>query len=132
MNSHDRIGYDLGLRQEWNMYAPGPKTIHGWIIAPADLADGSQIDAITEAPVSRNKPDDIGAYMGDDHWRRYLSNIFEEPDPKTLQIFADYLISKWNDHHFKAQRVQSISIIFMWQNTNEISNPQEEVLYFSS
>jgi Vitamin K-dependent gamma-carboxylase len=132
MNDHDVIGYNLGLRQEWNMYAPRPRTIHGWLIVPADLADGTQVDLITGQQVSTTKPCDIGAYMGDDHWRRYLSNLFDDRDPQALRIYADYLIHRWNRDHLNEQGVQSVSIIFMREDTDDQSNPQREVLYFSS
>jgi hypothetical protein len=132
MNRHDVIGYNLGLRQEWNMYAPRPKTIHGWLIVPADLADGTRVDLITGKQVSTTKPRDIGVYMGDDHWRRYLSNLFDERDPETLRTYADYLIHQWNKNHLNEQGVQSVSIIFIREDTDDKSNPQQEVLYFSS
>jgi len=132
MNSHDRIGYDLGLRQEWNMYAPRPKTIHGWLIVPAELADGSQVDLLTGKQASQDKPADIGAYMGNDHWRRYLSNLFDDRNPETLRTYADYMTRRWNNDHPQKQHVQSISILFMRENTTDSLPPQREVLYFSS
>jgi hypothetical protein len=70
MDRNDRFGGLMGLRQQWNMYAPRPRTIHGWLIVPTDLADGTEVDLFTAQSVSWDKPNDIGAYFGDDRWRR--------------------------------------------------------------
>ena len=81
------------------------------------------------------KPDDISAYFGDDRWRRYLSNLFNDRNPQTLQQYADYLVRNWNQRHDEKQKVQTVTIVFMKQATLPdltITSPQNDVLYFHS
>jgi len=135
MQYHDFYGGTLRLDQRWNMYAPAPRAVHGWLVVPANLADGSQIDLFTGQPTSWVKPGDIGAYWGDDRWRRYLSNLMDDQDPNELQRYADYLVNKWNESHSSDRKVATITIIFMKQITKPdltITAPEQDVLYFHS
>jgi len=133
MKQHDAFGNALRLDQRWNMYAPYPRKEHGWLVIPADLADGTQVDLFTGQSVSWEKPKDIGAYFGDDHWRRYLSNLSDDRDPQVLQGYADYLVHHWNQAHGQNQKIQAIAIIFVKQVTLPdltITSPEKDVLYF--
>lgn len=135
MQEHDVVGNTLRLDQRWNMYAPHPRQEHGWLVVPADLAEGQQIDLFTGQPVSWDKPEDLGAYFGDDRWRRYLSNLFDERDPKALQGYADYLVRRWSQHHGPDQKIQAVTIIFMRQVTMPdltVTPPEKEILYFKA
>ena len=131
MKQHDIGGNILRLNQRWNMYAPYPRKEHGWLVIPADLADGTQVDLFTGQSISWEKPKDIGAYFGDDRWRRYLSNLFDDRDPQALQSYSDYLVRNWNHAH--DQKIQAVSIVFMKQMTMPdltIAPPEKDVLYF--
>ncbi len=133
MHQHDALGNTLRLDQRWNLYAPYPRKEHGWPVIPADLADGTQVDLFTGQPISWEKPRDIGAYFGDDRWRRYLSNLFDDRDPQALQGYADYLVHNWNQGHGGNQKVQTVTVIFMKQVTRPdltITAPAKDVLYF--
>jgi vitamin K-dependent gamma-carboxylase-like protein len=133
MNKHDTFGNIVRLDQRWNMYAPAPRKEHGWLVVPADLANGSQVDLFTGQAVSWEKPKDIGAYFGNDHWRRYLSNLFDDQDPQALQGYADYLVRNWNQYHREDQKIQAMTITFMRQETQPdltITPPEKDVLYF--
>jgi len=39
-----------GLDQRWNMFAPNPASSDGWMLAPAKLADGTEVDLFTRRP----------------------------------------------------------------------------------
>jgi len=133
MQKHDAYANVLRLDQRWNMYAPAPRKEHGWLVVPADLANGTQVDLFTGQPVSWDKPKDIGAYFGDDRWRRYLSNLFDGRDPQALQGYTDYLVRIWNKSHGQDQKVQAVTITFMRQETQPdltVTPPEKDVLYF--
>jgi hypothetical protein len=135
INQHDALGNTLRLHQRWNMYAPYPRKEHGWLVIPADLADGTQVDLFTGQSVSWDKPGDIGAYFGDDRWRRYLSNLFDDRDPQALQGYADYLVRNWNQCHGQDEKVEAVSIVFMQQVTMPdltVTPPEKNVLYFQA
>jgi hypothetical protein len=117
------------------MYAPYPRKEHGWLVVPADLANGTQVDLFTGQPVSWDKPTDLGAYFGDDRWRRFLSNLFDDRDPQALQGYADYLVRNWNLRHEESEKVQDVSIVFMQQVTQPdltVTSPEKNVLYFQA
>lgn len=40
------------LDQSWNMFAPDPMAADGWLLAPARLADGSELDLLAGGPPS--------------------------------------------------------------------------------
>jgi hypothetical protein len=133
MERHDRLGNVLKLEQRWNMYAPYPRKEHGWLVVPADLANGTPTDLLTGRPLSWEKPGNIGATFGDDHWRRYLSNLFDDQNPQALQHYAAYLVQNWNRHHDPDQKVQVVTIVFMKQITLPdltVTPPEKDVLYF--
>ena len=133
MQKHDVYGNFVRLDQRWNMYAPRPRADHGWLVIPADLADGTQVDLFTGIPVSWEKPKDIGKYFGDDRWRRYLSNLFNDQNPQDLQEYADYLARNWNQSHGDRQKIQTVTIVFMRQETQPdltVTAPEKDVLYF--
>jgi hypothetical protein len=133
MQKHDAYASVVRLDQRWNMYAPAPRKEHGWLVVPADLANGAQVDLFTGQAVSWEKPKDIGAYFRDDHWRRYLSNLFDDQEPEALQGYADYLVRTWNQRHGEDQKVQAVTITFMRQETQPdltITAPEKDVLYF--
>jgi hypothetical protein len=133
MKKHDTFGSILRLDQRWNMYASAPRKDHGWLVVPADLANGAQVDLFTGQPVSWEKPKDIGAYFGDDRWRRYLSNLFDDQDPQALQGYADYLVRNWNQGHGEGQKIQAVTITFMRQETQPdltVTAPEKDGLYF--
>jgi hypothetical protein len=133
MERHDLLGNVLKLEQRWNMYAPYPRKEHGWLVVPADLANGTQTDLFTGQPLSWEKPGNIGITFGDDHWRRYLSNLFDDRDPEALRHYADYLVQNWNRHHDSTQKIQVVTIVFMKQITLPdltVTPPEKDVLYF--
>jgi len=135
MNQYDIVGKTFRLDQRWNMYAPFPTRDHGWLVIPAELADGSEVDLFNGKPVSWEKPDDIGAYFGDDRWRRYLANLFDNQDPQSLQAYADYLVCRWNQHVKPGEEVQAVTIYYMRQVTQPdltITSPEKDAIYFRS
>ena len=127
--------FGIILAQRWDMYAPYPKREQGWLVVPANLADGSQIDLFTGRAVSWEKPKDIGAYFGDDLWRRYLSNLFDGQNPDDLKRYANYLVRNWNQNHSADQQVQDVSIVYMRQVTQpdlSDSAPERVAIYFET
>jgi len=135
MHRYDFYGSTLRLDQRWNMYAPAPRKVHGWLVVPAELSDRSEVDLFTKQPVSWEKPSDIGAYFGDDRSRRYLSNLFDNQDPQELQKYADYLVEAWTLSHRAGPKVTAVTIIFMRQETRPdltVSEAEKQVLYFQA
>ena len=121
----------LRLDQHWRMYAPFPLPDHGWLVIPADLADGTEVDLFTERPVSWAKPADICAYLAKDRWRVYIGDLFTNQDPVRLQQYTDYLITRWNQGH-PENKVKALSIVFMKMTTHPdltVTGPERVTLY---
>jgi len=132
VRAHDPSKDVLHLDQHWRMYAPIPHPDHGWLVIPAELADGTQVDLFTNRPVSWATPQDIRAYLGKDRWRIYLGDLMNNQDPEALRQYGGYLVNKWNKAHAENQKVKTISIIFMKQTTLPnlaISEPERVTLY---
>lgn len=129
----DKLGETLGLAQRWNMYAPEPPSVHGWIVVPAELDDGTSVDLLTGKALDWSRPKDLERYFGDDFWRRYLSNIFIRANPTDLKNFAGYLKSRLESMH-APRHVSNLAIVFMRQQTNAdctVSIPERETLYWN-
>jgi hypothetical protein len=77
------LGPFLGLDQSWGMFAPSPSSEDGWFVMPGNLRDGQRVDLM---PVTRDdyrphgvsweKPQDITSTFENEHWRKYLENIY--------------------------------------------------------
>lgn len=59
-----------GLDQRWNMFAPNPASSDGWMLAPAKLADGTEVDLFTR------RPPDEGPRYADPLYSRW-AKVFE-------------------------------------------------------
>ena len=131
LRARDPLQPILHLDQRWRMFSPLPDDNHGWLVIPASLADGSQVDLFTGQPVLWSKPPDIGDYFGDYRWISRVGHIIVHQDPADVQQFGDYLVNKWNAEH-PLNKVQSISIVYMQQWTLPnltITDPAPLVLY---
>ncbi len=132
MKQHDPSMHVLHLNQGWLMYAPSPDTVHGWLVVPAELADGTQIDLFTRQSVSWTQPQDIGDYLGDDRWRAYLSDVMRASDREILLRYGEYLVNNWDAVHPEYQKVKKVTLIFMKLTTQPnltISQPERVQLW---
>jgi hypothetical protein len=118
------VGIFLGLDQYWAMFAPSPPREDGWFVIPGKLSDGQQVDlmSITHDDygmhrVSYQKPQDVRATYENEHWRKYLQNLYAEDHADQRLNFADYLCEQWNTKHTGAKSVESFRIIYMRETT---------------
>lgn len=121
----------LHLNQHWRMYAPFPLLDHGWLVIPADLADGNQVDLFTGHPISWATPADIGTYLGAYRWRVYIADLYTNQDPERLRHYGDYLTDQWNEAH-PDNRIKALSIVFMKMSTQPnltVTGPERVTLY---
>jgi hypothetical protein len=111
------------LDQRWNMFAPKPNYISGWYVAPADLADGSQVDLMKAGqPFSWKRPDDVAATFPDFRWRKYLVNIWLPRFERDRPALAPFLERRWDDAHPDTRRIERLSVYFVWQNLSDGGN----------
>jgi len=120
------LGPFLGLDQYWGMFAPSPSKEDGWYVIPGNLQDGRKVDLM---PITRDdyglhrfsyeKPQDIPATYKNEHWRKYLENIYSQDHADQRLYFGQYICRQWNARHTGAHSLETFRIIYM----REITRP---------
>ena len=85
----------LHLYQEWNMFAPFPKTDNVWVEVPATLGDGTEIELITGSrDIYSIKDQQFYKAIPNEHWRKYYLNVSEKVD--NARYYGGFLCRLWN------------------------------------
>jgi hypothetical protein len=118
------LGPFLGLDQYWGMFAPSPSREDGWYVIPGVLRDGQKVDLMPITrddygmhPVSYEKPQDIPATYKNEHWRKYLENIYNQDHADQRLYFGQYICRQWNARHTGADTLETFRIIYMLELT---------------
>ena len=118
------LGPFLGLDQYWAMFAPSPGKGDGWFVIPGELQDGREVDLASVTrddyamhPVSYAKPQDVRATYKNEHWRKYLQNLYNDDHADQRIHLADYVCDQWNVRHTGGDTLKSLRIIFMLEYT---------------
>lgn len=114
----------LRVDQYWNMFAPSPLREDGWMVIPARLADGSEIDLLHPdrgAPVY-DKPFHYSQTHENIRWNTYRGRLFEREFAGHRQYYAKYLCRSWNrdkvgNSPLRDKRLMSFKIIYMVEPT---------------
>lgn len=115
----ETIGRWLHLYQEWNMFAPFPKTDNIWVEIPATLSDGSEIDILSgDRDIYSIKDQKFVKLIPNEHWRKFYLNLSERSD--YARYYGGYLCRKWNDRKIKLVKNTTLRkmeiIVFSQQN----------------
>jgi hypothetical protein len=118
------LGPFLGLDQSWGMFAPFPSKEDGWYVIPGELRDGDTVnlmsitrDDYSMHSVSYEKPQDILATYKNEHWRKYLENIYNQDHAGQRLYFGQYICRQWNARHTGADTLETFRIIYMREMT---------------
>ena len=118
------VGPFLGLDQYWGMFAPSPSKEDGWYVIPGKLRDGREVDLMPITrddygmhPVSYEKPQDIPATYKNEHWRKYLENIYSQDHADQRLYFGQYICRQWHSRHGGADSLETFRIIYMREMT---------------
>src|SRR5215217_2224252 len=75
-----------------------PSAEDGWYVIPGELRDGQKVDLM---PITRDdysmhhityeKPQDIPATYKNEHWRKYLENIYNQDHADQRLYFGQYI-----------------------------------------
>jgi hypothetical protein len=116
------LGYLLGLRQDWGVFAPEPRETGGWYVIPGSLHSGKQVNLMTAAirndfdlreGVSWEQPEDVANTLKNKYWRKYLSGI-RDPDNEDLRrYFGRYICREWNARHTGTEQLVDLQIVHM-------------------
>ncbi len=84
----------LSLWQAWDMFAPYPSTVDGWVVIPGVFEDGTTVDLRTGEPVSGEfRRIFWGPPM---RWKKYESNISRGGIDPLLQAWGNYYCQQYN------------------------------------
>lgn len=90
----------LHLYQEWNMFAPFPKTDNIWVEIPGTLSDGTAIEVLTGSrDIFSIKDQLFYKQIPNEHWRKFYLNLSERND--YAKYYGGYLCRKWNERNIK-------------------------------
>ncbi len=111
------LGISLGLDQIWDMFTPFPLKDDGWFVAPARLADGTQVNLMQNGePMQWQQPVNLSSTFRDPLWQKYLLNLWSASNSAHRAYYATYLVRRWNENHEAKERIQSLQLIYMQQN----------------
>jgi len=114
------VGYGLGLEQRFDLFAPKPTIIDGWLVAVATLEDGRQVDLIEEGrAVTWDKPELLSARYTNGHWGAYLFFLKESTVAAAAHrpYYVDYLKRLWNEQHGNKNRIKRVELFLMLELT---------------
>ena len=133
------VGPFLGLDQHWGMFAPSPLREDGWYVIPGTLRDGQQADLMSVTRddyglhgVSWEKPRDVSVTYKNEHWRKYLENIYMQKYADQRLYLGQYICRQWNARHTGAEQLTTFKITYMLEMTlpdYQPSAPQKVVLW---
>ncbi|PSQ39760.1 HTTM domain-containing protein [Halobacteriales archaeon SW_5_70_135] len=103
-----------GTDQYWNMFAPDPLSVDGWVVAPAQLPDGSRVDAYRDGSVDWDRPEDVSSTYPTARWRKYLVGLWRY-DTADRRQFAAYLCDRYERRH--GVRPRRVTVYFVEQPT---------------
>jgi len=85
--------------QSWQMFAPNPLTTTYWYVAPGNLTDGTQVDALHGGGVDYDRPPNAANTFRSARWRKYLGNVHSLDHTNHPSYFANYLCERWDRTH---------------------------------
>jgi hypothetical protein len=106
----DRIGWQVMLKQEWSIFS-APQPGRSWLMAPAALANGSEIDLYRGTAVDLEPPGRTFETYDDFRWRQYIALFILSPRfPRLRPPFATYLCRRWNESHAANEHAVDVSL----------------------
>lgn len=133
------VGPFLGLDQSWGMFVPSPSREDGWYVIPGNLRDGQRTDLTSVTrddyglhTVSWDKPRDVSGTYENEHWRKYLENIYTQEHADQRLYLGRYICREWNERHTGAEELKTFRITYMLEKTlpdYRRSTPQKVVLW---
>ena len=114
------VGYMLGLEQRFDLFAPKPTIIDGWMVAVATLEDGRQVDLMQEGrAVDWDKPLHLSARYPNGQWSAYLFFLKEPITAAAVHrpYYMAYLKRLWKEKHGTNNKIKNIQLYMMLEIT---------------
>ncbi|HEV2706656.1 MAG TPA: DCC1-like thiol-disulfide oxidoreductase family protein [Pyrinomonadaceae bacterium] len=118
------LGVLLRLDQQWGMFAPYPRKSDGWLVIPATLASGAEVDLFRDgAPVSWEKPARVSALFANAYRQKYMENLLSPHLSGTLLLYGQHLCRKWNAEHSGGETLNTFEINYVEELTPPPGEP---------
>lgn len=111
----------LRIDQTWSQFAPAPIKEDGWMVVPAKLADGSEIDLLHpyRGTPDYGKPWHYSQTHRNIRWHTYLGNLWDLNNALQRPFYGKYLCRQWNTENRDdpAKRLMTFKLIYMLERT---------------
>ena len=98
------------------MFSPYPDANDGWFVMPATLVDGSEIDVLTEQPVTWDKPPLGTATLTLRRYRIYIDGLHYTGNEALSFAYARYLCRDWNSRHPRERHLRTVAVVYMQED----------------
>jgi len=114
------IGFALRLDQFWTMFAPYPWLDDGWLVMPARLVDGTEVDLLNDGqPPTQEKPDLCSARYKDSRWQKHLGNLWMKSNTVHRDHMGRYLARQWNARNGTLRQIEKWELVYMLERTRK-------------
>ena len=112
-----------GLWQRWNLFAPYPRLIDGWIIAPGKFEDGVVIDLRSGEAVNDKMK---RWFWGPDvRWKKYESNLYSKNYRQLKFAWARLYCREYNTRQGRPEgkRLATLELQFRYRRSYAPGSP---------
>lgn len=111
----------LRIDQIWNQFAPFPPKEDGWLVVPAKLADGTELDLLhpDQGVPDYGKPWHYSQTHRNIRWQTYLAHLTEPGYASQRVHYGEYLCREWNVDKFtnQSKRLMTFKLVYMLERT---------------
>ena len=122
-----RLVQYTGLWQGWNIFAPDPKRVEGWIVIPGEFEDGTSFDLRTGKAVTNEIP---RRFWGPAiRWRKYDDRVGRREYKPLLRAWGKYYCRQYNILATSSPRLATLEIHYISRWSHEpggTPNPLQE------
>ncbi|HEX4896021.1 MAG TPA: HTTM domain-containing protein [Solimonas sp.] len=119
----------IRIDQHWGMFAPFPLKDDGWMVIPARLADGTELDLMhpDAGPPDYGKPSLYSQDHGNIRWLTYRGRLWEAQYNAHRLQYGKYLCRSWNrdklEGDARSRRLMTFKMIYMLERTPPPGEP---------
>ncbi|HUR39682.1 MAG TPA: DCC1-like thiol-disulfide oxidoreductase family protein [Verrucomicrobiae bacterium] len=108
----------LRIDQIWNMFAPYPSRLDGWLVYPGKLEDGTAVDVLKpNQPLSWDRPPQLSQVYENIAWHTYRWRLLDRQFHGHFLYYAKYLCREWNWNAPVGKRLLSFEMNYLQELT---------------
>jgi hypothetical protein len=122
-----------GIWQSWNMFAPIPVQVDGWIVVPGKFEDGTSLDVRTQQPYTTDLP--VATWGPTMRWQKYDENLNANRSSAMLGAMGRYYCNQYNNVENRpvGKRLATLEIHYLFTPSHAPDMPpntqQDNVLW---